>query len=97
MRIFYDVGIAAENLRPAERVLQVGLREIPERIAFFHHVLHFLSGVGSHDEIVRRICAGRSSRIRGRHLRIGTTGADRRKNDYGANDCGEDAGSRYGS
>src|SRR5205085_7947183 len=55
VRILYDVGVAAEDLRPAERILEIELRQVPQRVALFHHVLHFLGAVGRHDEIVGRV------------------------------------------
>ncbi len=96
VRILHDVGVAAEDLRPAERVLQVGLRQIPECVALLHHVLHFPGGVGGHDEVVRGIGPHRLHGVglrsigRGRHLCEGAIDAGRRKNQRGAEDGGAD-------
>ena len=77
MRILYDVGVAAEDLRPAERILEVELRQIPEGVTLFHHVLDFLGGVGADDEVVGSVDLN-GSWTRGigigRNLRGGTTG-----------------------
>src|SRR5439155_1784783 len=39
VRILYDVGVAAKDLRPAERILEIEIRQVPERVALLHHVL----------------------------------------------------------
>ena len=49
MRVLYYVGVAAEDLRPAEWILEVELRQIPERVALLDDVLHFLGSIGDND------------------------------------------------
>src|SRR3954468_10635027 len=56
MRILYNISVPAKNLRPPERILQVKVGEIPERIALFDDVFDFLCSIGDH-ELVGRIGA----------------------------------------
>ena len=52
VRISHDVRVASEDLRPAKWILEIELRQVPERVALFHHVLDFLRGIGADDEVV---------------------------------------------
>src|ERR1700730_17874666 len=51
MRVLYDIGVAPEDFRPPVRILQVELRQVPERVALLDRVLDFLGGVSDYEQL----------------------------------------------
>ncbi len=70
MRILDDVGVALKNFGPAERILEVRLGEIPERIALLYDV----------NDLVRASLDGSQGRPRLLGRRLGSRGRVLRQN-----------------